>query len=179
MKSSPFFVKNSALIGGVVVVGLLMVTACRPVSPVNEETSTTTHTVQPKDPPSSVTYPQIYATPDGETHFREVTLPLTQISLAPPASPIYYGPVQSATTLRWAVFPKHYGIEELQQNIRHNPSALRFFSIREGKIGVKTSDGEVRYFQKGDIVEAIDGAPSKGHITWSEQGAVALFSNYP
>jgi hypothetical protein len=80
--------------------------------------------------------------------------------------------------MQWVVFPKPYGLQELKDGIFHNPSALRFVSVREGRVGIKTTDGETRYFQKGDIVEAIDGKPSKGHITFSEEGAVVLFSNH-
>ena len=130
------------------------------------------------DTRTEMTYPQIYATPDGGTHFRTITVSLTKTKLAPPASPIFFGPPQTATQMRWAVFPKRYGLQELKEGIFHNPSALRFVSVREGRLGVKTTDGEIRHFQKGDIVEAIDGKPSKGHITFSEEGAVVLFSDH-
>ena len=130
------------------------------------------------DAHTEITYPQIYATRDGETHFRKVTVSLTKAALAPPASPAFFGPHQTGTNMQWVVFPKPYGLQELKEGILHNPSALRFVSVREGSLGIKTSDGEIRHFQKGDIVEAIDGKPSKGHITFSEEGAVVLFSDH-
>jgi hypothetical protein len=32
---------------------------------------------------TEITYPQVYATPDGETHFREISVPLTAEASAP------------------------------------------------------------------------------------------------
>jgi hypothetical protein len=45
---------------------------------------------------------------------------------------------------------------------------------------MRASDGETRRFQPGDIVEVLDVAPSRGHITWvGDEPVAALFSNHP
>ena len=38
--------------------------------------------------PSRFTYARLYCTPDGESHFQNVTVELRQMNFAPPASPI-------------------------------------------------------------------------------------------
>jgi hypothetical protein len=129
--------------------------------------------------PSSITYTQIYASADGETHFREVTIPLTPVQSAPPAPPLAQSALSPATESRWAVFPKGWGVDDYRKGIYHNVSAKRFVSIREGTFVIKASDGEERKFKKGDIFEALDVAPSKGQLDYSEDGMVALLTNHP
>jgi len=132
------------------------------------------------DPLTEVTYAQVYATADGETHFREVRVPLVQTQLAPPAAPYAHSSAQPASTIRHAVFPAHWGASERDRNVFHNASERRFISIRRGVAWIKASDGEIRQFQPGDIVEVLDVAPSKGHITWvGDEPSVLLFSNHP
>jgi hypothetical protein len=46
-------------------------------------------------------------------------------------------------------------------------------------ISIQVSDGELREFQKGDILEVLDITPSRGHITFTESGAEVLFTNHP
>jgi hypothetical protein len=44
---------------------------------------------------------------------------------------------------------------------------------------VKASDGETRKFQPGDILEVLDVAPSKGHVTWAGgESLITLFANF-
>ena len=58
---------------------------------------------------AEVTYPQVYSTPDGETHFREVKVRLTSQATAPPAQPVPQSEPQPATTIRHAVLPPGWG----------------------------------------------------------------------
>ena len=45
---------------------------------------------------------------------------------------------------------------------------------------IRTSDGTTRRFQRGDIVEVLDVAPSKGHITWvGNEPVITMYSNHP
>ena len=137
-------------------------------------------TVRKDAMPTEITYPQLYAGPDGETHFRDVKVPLTSEVTAPPAQPIAQSSAQTATTIRHAVFSAHWGLDDRDRNVFHNASGARFITIRRGTIWMKASDGVTRRFQAGDIVEVLDVAPSKGHITWvGDEPAVALFSNHP
>jgi hypothetical protein len=129
-------------------------------------------------PPTDVSHTQLYASPDGETHFREAVVPLTRIAAAPPAPPVAQSALQPATTIRHAVFEPNWGVDDRNNNVFHTPSSKRFVSVRRGVMWVKTSDGETRQFQAGDLVEVLDVAPSKGHITWAgSEPVVVLFSN--
>jgi len=160
----------------------LMITGCGSPS-ATEDVGTKTAAIEP-DPgsgpgnPSFITYPQLYASADGETHFREVTVPLTFLQPVPPAQGLFYGPREPATARRWVVFPKHWGVDEFQQGVFHNISSRRFVSIREGTIVIRVSDGEERIFKKGDILEALDVAPSKGRLSKSEDGAVVFLTDH-
>jgi hypothetical protein len=130
--------------------------------------------------PTEVTYLQVYATRDGETHFREIGLPLTAEAAAPPAQPVAQSQLQPATTIRHFAVPPNWGVADRDHGIFHNASSARFISVRRGVVWIRTSDGETRRFQPGDVFEVLDVAPSKGHITWvGDEGAVALLSNHP
>jgi hypothetical protein len=41
--------------------------------------------------PSRLTYARLYCTPDGNSHFENVTVDLRRIDFAPPAAPLYIG----------------------------------------------------------------------------------------
>jgi hypothetical protein len=130
--------------------------------------------------PTAITYHQLYVTPDGETHFREIRVPLTTETTAPPAQPIAQSTLQPATTIRHAAFPPHWGVNDRDHRIFHSASAARFITVRQGVAWVTASDGETRRFQAGDIFEVLDVAPSKGHITWAgDEPVIMLFSNHP
>ena len=168
-------------------VGLLLA-ACRgQVSPDAKaiEHPTQAITQAPRDEtgfelPTELTYPQLYVGQDGETHFREMKVSLTQVAASLPAQPYAQSTLQPATTIRHAVFQPHYGVYDRDHNIFHNASSARFVSIREGVMWLRASDGETRQFRAGDVVEVLDAAPSKGHITWvGDEPVIALFSNHP
>ena len=129
--------------------------------------------------PTEVTYPQVYATPDRETHFRVVSVPLRSEATAPPAQPVPQSEIQPATTIRHAAFPAGWGVYDRDHGIFHNPSSARFVTVRRGAGWIRTSDGETRRFQAGDVVEVLDVAPSKGHIFWvGDEPLIALYSNH-
>jgi len=52
------------------------------------------------EPTTEVSHTQIFASPDGETHFREAVVPLTRIAASPPAQPVAQSDLQMATTIR-------------------------------------------------------------------------------
>lgn len=130
--------------------------------------------------PTEISYPQVYATPDGETHFREVKVPLTLTATAPPAQPVAQSELQAATTIRHAALSPGWGVYDRDHNVFHNASSARFVTLRSGVMWIKTSDGETRRFRSGDVVEVLDIAPSKGHITWvdGDEPAIQLYSNH-
>ena len=129
---------------------------------------------------TQTTYWQLYPTPDGETHFRQVKVPLTESQPAPPAPPYAESAPQPATTIKFAAFPAHWGVSDRDHNVFHNASGRRFISVLRGIAWIKTSDGVTRQLKVGDILEVLDVAPSKGRITWvGDQPYVVLFSDHP
>jgi hypothetical protein len=128
----------------------------------------------------SITYPQIYCSADGETHFQNVTVALTLVQTN--SDPAFLSTINPEH--RWVVFPKGWNVDLFRQGVFHtlegpnfrNPK--RFVSVREGTITVRVTDGEERTFKKGDIFEAVDLA-CKGRLSKSEDGAVALFTDHP
>ena len=131
------------------------------------------------EPSTQVSHTQIFASPDGETHFREAVVPLTRIAASPPAQPVAQSDLQMATTIRHVVVEPNWGSYDRDNNVFHPASSRRFVSVRRGVMWVKASDGETRKFQAGDILEALDVAPAKGHITWAgPEPVIALFSNF-
>jgi len=126
------------------------------------------------------TYWQLYPTPDGETHFREVNVLLAESQPAPPAPPYAESAPQPATTIRFAAFPAHWGVSDRDRDVFHNATGRRFISVLRGIAWIKASDGVIRQLKAGDILEVLDVAPSKGHITWvGDQPYVVLFSDHP
>ncbi len=131
----------------------------------------------------STTYPQIYCSADGETHFQDVAIPLTLVPTT--SDPLFAGPMNPEKNSRWVVFPKGWGVDGFRQGVFHpntgyRPGAgERFVSMREGTITIRVSDGEERTFKKGDIFEALDLDTCKGRLSKSDDGAVALFTNHP
>jgi hypothetical protein len=126
----------------------------------------------------STTYPQIYCSADRETHFQDVTLPLTLIPTNSDSN--FRSTINPENASLWVVFPKGWGIDGFRQGVFHlYAGPKRFVSIREGTITVRVTDGEERTFKKGDIFEAVDLAPCKGRLSKSEDGAVLLLTNHP
>jgi hypothetical protein len=127
----------------------------------------------------STTYPQVYCSADGETHFQDVTVSLT---LVPRTSDIVDPTFRSTTNpekaSQWVVFPKGWGVDEFRRGVFH-PYAWpkRFVSVREGTVTIRVTDGEERTFKKGDIFEAVDFAQCKGRLSKSEDGVVLLLTN--
>jgi len=163
---------------------VLVLAATDAVNPPGLKTSTDAptsgQTAEKAGAPTAVTHWQLYPTPDGETHFREVRLAVTESQPAPPAPPYGESAPQPATSTRYAAFAPHWGVADRDHNVFHNATARRFISVSRGVAWIKASDGGTRQFQPGDIFEVLDVAPSKGHILWVGDSAyVVLFSDHP
>ena len=125
----------------------------------------------------SITYPQVYCSADGETHFQDVTVPLTSVL---GNSDMIGTTINPEKTSQWAVVPKGWRVDEFRRGVFHPyRGPKRFVSMREGTVTIRVTDGEERTFKKGDIFEAADLAPCKGRLDKSEDGAVALLTNHP
>jgi hypothetical protein len=115
--------------------------------------------------PSHFTYACPYCTPDGETHFQNVTVELRQMNFAPPASPINIGGNSAAASAFLAGFDQHWGTEDLQKRLNHPTPAVQFLTVLRGAFSITATDGETRQFHAGEVLRLEDTSPCKGHIT--------------
>jgi hypothetical protein len=115
--------------------------------------------------PSHFTYGRLYCTPDGESHFQNVTVELRKMNFAPPASPINVGGNSAAASAFFAGFEPHWGAEDLQKRLNHPTPAVQFLTVVGGVFSITATDGETRQFHAGEVLRLEDAAPCKGHIT--------------
>jgi quercetin dioxygenase-like cupin family protein len=103
-------------------------------------------------------YVEIYADDEGETHFRDVEVPLKNVDYAPPAPLIAVSPHQSATgTLALAFPPGYFGDF-------HTAPKHQWMIITSGALEIGVSDGEKRTLPAGTIA-FLQETGSKGHST--------------
>ncbi len=114
---------------------------------------------------SHFTYARLYCTPDGESHFQNVTAELRQMNFAPPASPINIGGNTTAASAFFAGFDRHWGAEDLEKHLNHPTPAVQFLTVVGGVFSITATDGETRQLHAGQVLRLEDTAPCKGHIT--------------
>jgi hypothetical protein len=114
---------------------------------------------------SHLTYALLYCTPDGNSHFRDVTVELPKTDFAPPAAPINIGGNVPASSAFFGGFEAGWGARDLEKRIYHPAPAPQFIVVLEGDFTVTTTDGETRRFGPGGVVRVEDVPPCKGHIT--------------
>ena len=117
------------------------------------------------DDPSRFIYTRIYCTPEGVTHFKDVTVELSKNDIAPPAAPVYIGGKLPASVACFGGFEPVWGSRDLENRLNHPGPAALFATILRGKFSITTTDGDKRQFSPGDMVRVEDNAPCKGHIT--------------
>jgi hypothetical protein len=114
--------------------------------------------------PSRLTYALLYCTPDGHSHFRDVTAELPKTDFAPPAAPIHIGGHVPASSVFFGGFEAGWGVGDLQSHIYHPAPAPQFIVVLEGDFAITTTDGETRRFRSGGVFRVEDIPPCKGHI---------------
>lgn len=114
---------------------------------------------------SHFTYARLYCTPDGESHFQNVTVGLEQMNFAPPASPINIGGKSPAASAFFAGFDARWGTEDLQKRLNHPTPAVQFLTVLRGTFSITATDGETRQMRPGEVLRLEDTSPCKGHIT--------------
>jgi uncharacterized protein DUF861 len=117
------------------------------------------------DDPSRFTYPRLYCTPDGNSHFQDITVELPKIDFAPPADPIHIGGHVPASSAFFGGFEAGWGAGDLETGLYHPAPAAQFIVVLQGNFSVTTTDGETRRFRPGDVFRVEDILPCKGHIT--------------
>jgi uncharacterized cupin superfamily protein len=102
---------------------------------------------------------RVYATPDGETHFAELDIPLHpsgtigMLSEKFPATGVIFRTTPASYDFRWHCAPRR-----------------QFVVMLNGHVRVAVSDGETREFRGGDVFLLEDVAPCKGHCTTELSG---------
>lgn len=102
---------------------------------------------------------RIYATPDGESHFDEVELPTTKLSVHPDAVPFDVSASYRASYVRLTNIPA--GMREVAWHTVPEPNLC----VRlNGSVEYETSDGDVRHISAGTVVLVAD-THGKGHLS--------------
>ena len=102
---------------------------------------------------------RVYATPDGESHFGEIDIPMTQRSIFPDAAPFELSAHYPASRLRFTRIPA--GMRE----VAWHTVPERVLTVRlDGAVEYETSDGEVRHVPAGGFV-LVEDTHGKGHIS--------------
>lgn len=103
---------------------------------------------------------RIYATPDGESHFGDVDIPVTaQVTVAPGATPFQVSERYPASSIEFTCVPA--GIRQ----VGWQTVPARVLTVRlTGVVEYETSDGEVRQVSAGEFVLVKD-THGKGHLS--------------
>lgn len=100
----------------------------------------------------------IYADAEGESHVRDIEVPLTEGDFAPPAPPLYTSePARAQQALFFHAPVGWFGDW-------HPTPAYQYFVALSGELEVGVSDGELRPVRGGDVV-LLEDLAGKGHTT--------------
>lgn len=120
-------------------------------------------------PPTELTYPRLFAGPDGVSHFGEGRLPFRMAEFAPPAPAI---PV-AVTTATGCVFLHVAGGLATGW---HPAPARQLVLFLAGVIAGEAGDGEVRRFAAGSVL-LVEDTTGRGHnlrVVSTEPALLAL-----
>ncbi len=105
-----------------------------------------------------MTITRIYATPDGESHFVDVEVPLRNagdigaLSASVPAHGVIFRQTAPDYDYHWHPAPQR-----------------QYIVLLDGHIEVETSDGETRRFHGGDVI-LVEDTVGRGHRTRTTDG---------
>ena len=121
--------------------------------------------------PTKVTYTRLYADGNGESHFADESMPMSEVDFAPPAPLVRLSNPMKAEKLFIIRLPAGMDADW------HRGPSKQMFSFVSGTLVVTTSDGEQRTFGAGDILLEED-TVGKGHLTsiGKEEDVVAVIT---
>jgi|SRR5471032_788078 hypothetical protein len=102
---------------------------------------------------------RIYATPDGESHFGDVDIPMVMAPLFPNEAPFGLSAHYPASRIRFVQIPA--GVREAGW---HVPPGRVLAVWLDGVVEFETSDGETRRVSAGGFV-LVEDTRAKGHIS--------------
>ncbi len=111
-------------------------------------------------------YVRIYNSPDAESHFEDVDVPLAPVDYAPPAPAIDLSAALPVGECRF------FSVAEAWFGDWHPTPRPQFCFIATGRLAAETTDGETREFGPGDLVLLQDTA-GRGHTTRAVGGQAA------
>ena len=106
-----------------------------------------------------VRYVRVFSDAAGETHFDEVQVSMAPVNFAPPAPPLDYASLGSATAISLIG-----GDATWRGDAFHPAPARQLMLILQGSATVTVSDGETRRLGAGEIA-LLDDTAGKGHST--------------
>ena len=116
---------------------------------------------------------RFHATPEGESRFQEVELPITQPRKDTFGFTMHQSDAFASASVRFVELPAG-----LDQGWHHAP-ARQIVVLLKGKMEVGTSDGQKRQWDAGTAVIA-DDLTGKGHVTRVVEGpAIVMFVQLP
>jgi quercetin dioxygenase-like cupin family protein len=101
-------------------------------------------------------YARLYADDAGETHFDQVALELNEADYRAPAPLMYVSHAYQANAIQFVKAPSGWTAERI------HPPKPQFLLGLEGKLEIRTSDGEKRTVGPGDLV-LMEDTSGKGH----------------
>lgn len=123
-----------------------------------------TRTIQSHDP-SRFTYPRLFCTSDGNSHFQDVAVELPKSDFAPPAAPIHIGGNVVASSAFFGGFEAGWGAHDVDSSLYRPAPAVQFIGVLRGNSSVIATDGAARQFRPSDVLRVKDTPPCKGRIT--------------
>ena len=103
-------------------------------------------------------YVRIYADENGESHFEDVVIELSEADFAPPEPPAFISGPQDAAKMMFFSAPAGWDGEW------HPASKRQFMAVLKGEFETEVSNGETRVFVPGDLI-LLEDLTGKGHYT--------------
>ena len=103
-----------------------------------------------------IQYTRIYTGSDGETHFEDLEIELSEVDFAPAAPPVQLSDFTPAT--QWSFFAIPPGWE----GDWHPTPTRQIFFYLVGETEVEVGDGTIRRFGPGDAL-VVEDTTGKGH----------------
>jgi len=92
-----------------------------------------------------VNYVEIYADDEGVSHFRDVSIELTEGVVAPPALPLNLSEFRPASEVGFIAIPPGW------VGGWHQPPTDGYIIVLEGEVQIEVGDGQVRRFSQGSV----------------------------
>ena len=90
-------------------------------------------------------YVEIYADDEGVSHFRDVSIELTEGVVAPPALPLNLSEFQPASDVGFITIPSGW------VGGWHQPPTDGYIIVLAGEVQIEVGDGQVRRFPQGSV----------------------------